>query len=103
MSVPPRLLGLGLLLSLARLVISDDGAVWTKAQDELPPWAKDNTLQLKLSADSTNYAVIPLTKKFGFGSSNSRGVSTGGVIQEGRDVETGMADTWKRLLTSMVT
>jgi hypothetical protein len=79
MSVPPRLIGLGLLLSLARLVISADGAVWTEAQDELPPWAKDNTLQLKLSADSTNYAVIPLTKEFAFGSSNSRG----GVSTEG--------------------
>lgn len=64
------LLRLGFLLPLAALVVSDDGGAWTQGEDDLPPWASDNTLQLKLSADSTNYAVIPLTEKLSLGSSN---------------------------------
>lgn len=32
-------------------------------QDKLPDWATDNTLQLNISADPTNYAVIPLTEQ----------------------------------------
>lgn len=67
-----RLFWLGVLLScLAELVIADDGSL-TEAGDELPPWASDNTLQLQLSADSTEYAVIPLTEKLALGNTRKK-------------------------------
>lgn len=77
-------LGLALLCFLG-LVFAEDGA-WTEADDELPPWASDNTLQLQLSADSTEYAVIPLTEKLALGDTSKKsGVSldlrSGGSIQ----------------------
>ena len=65
-------LSLGLAaLSLASIV---SGEAMIKADDDLPQWASDNTLQLKLSADSTNYAVIPLTEQMARGNTDKRGV-----------------------------
>lgn len=78
MPTSARLPWLGLVfVCLLGLVIADDGA-WTEADDELPPWASDNTLQLQLSADSTEYAVIPLTEKLALGDTSKKsGVSFG--------------------------
>lgn len=67
MSIVSALLQLGFLL-LAQVVAGEEVA-WTEAKDELPSWASENTLQLKLSADSTNYAVIPLTDQLALGES----------------------------------
>lgn len=52
-------------------------AVITQAENYLPSWATDNALQLELSTDSTNYAVIPLTENLGRDRSDrERGVSS---------------------------
>lgn len=70
------LLGLGVVLSLASPVVAGgDGKIWTKAEKELPDWALKNTLQLNLSADSTNYAVFPLTEELVHGNTNEEEVS----------------------------
>lgn len=54
----------------------DDYAVITIAESDLPSWATENTLQLELSTDSANYAIIPLTENLGLGGSAvERGVS----------------------------
>lgn len=78
MPTSARLLWLGLVfVYFFAIAMADDGA-WTEADDELPPWASENTLQLQLSADSTEYAVIPLTEKLALGDSKKKsGVSYG--------------------------
>ena len=79
MHTSSSLLGLGLVLPLASLVVAGgDGNIWTKAEKELPSWASKNSLQLKLSADSTNYAAIPLTEDLALGNTDQeKGVSSG--------------------------
>ncbi|KAI6778769.1 Receptory region [Emericellopsis cladophorae] len=57
--------------SVVRCVLSEHG-VYAEAVDELPSWATDNTLQLQLSADSTNYAVIPLSESLTLPNSESQ-------------------------------
>lgn len=69
-----------LLLSFVSGALADDSSdeqpVITSAEKDLPNWATDNTLQLELSTDSTNYAIIPLTANLGRGGSSvGRGVS----------------------------
>lgn len=77
MALLHRLGRLLLLLSfVARALADDEQPVITSAEKDLPNWATDNTLQLELSTDSTNYAIIPLTANLGRGGSSvSRGVS----------------------------
>ncbi|KAG9257457.1 uncharacterized protein F5Z01DRAFT_671055 [Emericellopsis atlantica] len=57
--------------SVVRCVLGEHG-VYVEAVDELPSWATDNTLQLQLSADSTNYAVIPLSESLTLPSSEAQ-------------------------------
>lgn len=61
----------GLFLSWIQAVLGEEGVAWTQASDDLPSWASENTLQLKLSSDSTNYAIIPLTEALAGGNSQS--------------------------------
>ena len=77
-----RLLWLGLVVFCFLGLVLEDKEAWTEADDELPPWASDNTLQLQLSADSTEYAVIPLTERLALGSTTKRtGVSCGQRVE----------------------
>lgn len=66
-------LGLGLMLACVGPAAGEEGVAWTEAGDSLPSWASENTLQLQLSTDSTNYAVIPLTEKLASGSPGPSG------------------------------
>jgi hypothetical protein len=58
----PRILSFALVLFSGVGTVTGEHEVYIEAVDELPSWATDNTLQLQLSADSTNYAVIPLSE-----------------------------------------
>ncbi|KAK7228907.1 hypothetical protein V2G26_001077 [Clonostachys chloroleuca] len=58
------------LLLYANTVTADIRDVRLTAEDDLPPWALESTLQMKLTTDSTNYAVIPLTEGLGLGSNS---------------------------------
>lgn len=49
--------------------VASDTSVTLSAEDNLPDWASKSTLQMELSTDSTNYAIIPLTEGLGLGGS----------------------------------
>jgi hypothetical protein len=54
----------------------EEYAVITQAEEDLPSWASSNILQLNMSTDANNYALIPLTENLGLGgSSGDRRVS----------------------------
>lgn len=54
----------------------EEHAVITQAEKDLPSWASSNILQLNMSTDANNYALIPLTENLGLGgSSRDRRVS----------------------------
>jgi hypothetical protein len=64
----------------------EEYAVITQAEEDLPSWASSNILQLNMSTDANNYALIPLTENLGLGGSSGdrREINLEGWIKTAR-------------------